>query len=197
MEEDVSRPFNLPYLSHQNSIHSQHPGTSRGLGQRVFSRRALRRGHSTNVRRRINDLSPPIPPILTHPQISPREFRLPPTSRIFNLAISFPLLEDLTVNNDFELPTYDGNGYIVHLPSRPVFTGSLGLFMWGGMKPIACRLLSLSSGIHFRKLSLRWTCAEDLLLTKALVEKCSHTLKSLDITRTTHGRSIRDLHPHR
>jgi hypothetical protein len=79
------------------------------------------------------------------------------SSQIFDLTLSFPLLEDLTVvtygeatdsgNGSNELPT-------VALPSSPpIFTGSLELWAQGGMKPIANRLLSLPGGIHFRKLT--------------------------------------------
>jgi hypothetical protein len=50
------------------------------------------------------------------------------------------------------------------------------------MEPFTRRLLSLPGGIHFRKLTLKWLYEEDLLTATALVEECSHTLESLDIT---------------
>jgi len=123
-----------------------------------------------------------------------------PPSRIFNFILSSPLLEDLTVarygtsvdNSD------DSNGPpIPFQPSNPpVFTGSLKLSLESGMKPIVDRLLSMSGGIHFRKLVLTWYCVDDLLSSMGLVEECSHTLESLDITCVFGGTSIRYLHPH-
>jgi hypothetical protein len=67
-----------------------------------------------------------------------------------------------------------------------MFTGSLELHLLGGMKPIARRLFSLPGGIHFRKLTLTLFCEEDLLMVKALVEECSHTLESLNVTLVSH-----------
>ena len=117
-----------------------------------------------------------------------------PSSQIFDLVLSFPLLEDLTVinaydasvnNDDFsdELPT------VVPPSNPPIFTGSLELSR-GGTKPIARRLLSLPSGIHFRRLGLMQFHEEDIPLTTKLVEECSHTLESLDITCSLYGTSI-------
>jgi len=50
--------------------------------------------------------------------------------------------------------------------------------------------MSLPGGIHFRKLAVVWFEGEDLSLTTALVEGCSHTLESLDTTYTPRGTSI-------
>ena len=126
---------------------------------------------------------------------------LPPPSWILNFIISFPLLEDLIVYNRRTLVD-EGDGSddpsTVDQPlSTPIFTGFLGLFLHEGLKPIAGRLLSLPGGIHFRKLKLRWRCAGDISLTRALVGWCSHTLESLDITLGFYGMSIRHLRPHR
>ena len=63
------------------------------------------------------------------------------------------------------------------------------------MRPIARRLLSLSSGIHFRKLTLAWNHDSDALWIKGLVWACSGTLESLKIDRSTHGTLIRHLRP--
>lgn len=117
-----------------------------------------------------------------------------PPSRIFTLALSFPLLEDLIVSNSLELVTNnldvpDLLPTPVHPPSLPAFTGSLELFTRRGMRSIAPRLLSLPDGIHFRKLRLRWICEEELLLAKALVEGCSDTLESLDIVHGAYSTS--------
>ena len=57
------------------------------------------------------------------------------------------------------------------------------------------RLLSLP--IHFRKLALTWSCKEAFSLTMAFVEKCSHTLESLDTTcDSSRGTSTKHLHSH-
>ena len=110
-------------------------------------------------------------------------------SEIFNFILSFPLLEDLAARCGS-----DGPPTIVHPSNPPKFTGSLEL-MTNGMVLIARRLLSLPGGIHFRKLVLRWTQDEDILLASALVERCFHTLESLDITCYSSGTPIQRLSP--
>ena len=107
-------------------------------------------------------------------------------SRVLDLILSFPLLEDLTVtaceNSVDDSGGSDGLSTTVRRSSgQPMFTGSLELTN-PGIKPISLRLLSLPGGIHFRKLVLKWSKVEDLPLTTALVDACSHTLESLDIT---------------
>lgn len=62
-----------------------------------------------------------------------------------------------------------------------VIIGSLDIFLRGGMRPVVDQLFSLPGGIHFRKLSLRWFQGGDPLSTTGLVERCSHTIESLDI----------------
>jgi hypothetical protein len=123
-----------------------------------------------------------------------------PPSQIFNLILSFPLLEDLAViihcgmsidNEVDEMPT------AAPPPTPSTFTGSLELSLQRGMKVITRRLLSLQSGIHFRRLTLTCFSGEDLLSATALVEGCSHTLESLDINSDLRGTSSRHLSPHR
>jgi hypothetical protein len=126
-----------------------------------------------------------------------------PSSHIFDLILSFPLLEDLAlaVGSPLEENSDDPEG--VERPtttqpsSSPVFTGSLVLDLRGGMKSFACRLLSLPSGIHFRGLTLTWRHEGDLSMIMGLVEECSHTLESLDIERFLQGMSTRNLRAHR
>ena len=129
------------------------------------------------------------------------DFDLLPSSRILNLALSFPLLEDLTVivhlNGGFaDRDDFDGLSATDQLSNPPIFTGSLGLFIKRGMELIARRLLSLPGGIHFRKLALGWFREEDLSLTVALVEGCSSTLESLHLTCGLGGTFIRCLRMH-
>ena len=112
-------------------------------------------------------------------------------SRVIDLALSFPLLEDLTVTACENSVDDSGLSTAVRPSSLPMFTGSLELTN-PGIKPISRRLLSLPGGIHFRKLVLKWSKVEDLMLTMALVEGCSHTLESLDITYVPRCTSIHD-----
>jgi len=124
------------------------------------------------------------------------EFVALPSLQVFDLILSFPLLKDLAVINSYEIPAdYDDDGsggpppIIQH--SNPIkFTGTLTLLMLAGMEPIARRLLPVPSGMHFRALSLMWVHAADISLTRGLVERCSHTLESLDITCDPNGTSI-------
>jgi len=129
------------------------------------------------------------------------DFSIIPASQLFNLILSFPLLEDLTVVTYFEASTdgVDDPGELstAFQPSNPpTFTGSLELLMRGGTGPIARRLLSSPGGIHFRKLTLTWYQDSDGPSIRGLVGECSGTLESLKITRSTQGTSILHLSPH-
>ena len=124
-----------------------------------------------------------------------------PASWIFNLILSFPLLEDLSL---FVHDNRPGDGFGVDempiiQPSSPrVLTGSLDLRVLGrGIGPFTCRLLSLPGGIHFRKLSWTWSREEELSPIMGLVEACSHTLETLNVTCNLAGRPIWCLHPRR
>jgi hypothetical protein len=120
-----------------------------------------------------------------------------PSSQIFNLILSFPLLEDLVVVIHREMSAEEEEMLSVTQPSSsPRLTGVLHLYLPGGMEPFTRRLTSLPGGIHFRELTLTWFHEKDLSMTTALVEGCSHTLESLDIACRLHGASIQHL-PHR
>jgi hypothetical protein len=122
-----------------------------------------------------------------------------PSSQFFDLILSFPLLEDFDVVllgsssdkgdgfEEDEMPT------VTQPPSLPMFTGSLELYLMGGMGPFVRRLLSPLGGIHFRKLTLTLLHEEDHLSTTALAEGCSHTLETLDIDWNLPGTSTRHL----
>ena len=124
-----------------------------------------------------------------------------PLSRIFDFVLSSPLLEDLSVANYKILVDDDGSDSpltSVQPSNPPVLTGSLKIFPEKRMKHIAGRLLSIPGGIHFRKLTLKWNCGEDLLSIIELVRECSHTLESLDIIcDLLHGTSVRYLRSYR
>jgi len=122
------------------------------------------------------------------------DFVILPPSCIFNLILSFPLLEDLILIGD-NTPVDNGGGLdglvtAVQPSKQPALTGSLELLLHGGTVSIAHRLLSLPGGIHFQKLELVGCREKDLSLVTALVEKCSYTLEYLDITCWIPGRYV-------
>jgi hypothetical protein len=124
------------------------------------------------------------------------------TSQVFNFILSFPLLEDLAVITSWDAPVDDGDGsdrllFAAQPPNSSTFTGSLELYLGGGVIHFIHRLLSLPGGIHFRKFTLTWLQGGDHLLTMALMEGCSHTLESIDINYKLCGTSARHLRPHR
>ena len=117
-----------------------------------------------------------------------------PSPQIFNLVLSFPLLEDLAVIPPYRASLDRGNGpdwppAVAHPSSPPMLTGSLEIYPDGAMGAFVTLLLSLPGGIHFRKLTLTWLRMGDHSLTMALVGECSYTLESLDITCNILGQS--------
>ena len=121
-------------------------------------------------------------------------FPVLPFQQVFNLILSFPLLEDLAMTS-----SYDGSDRPpTARPLRPpMLTGSLELYLRGGMEHFIRRLLSLPGGIHFRKLTLTWPRGEDVPLTTRLAEECFRTLESLGITCNSLRASIQYLRLHR
>ena len=182
-------PSNSPaYYTHTLSVGCPHAITEADAEEggwiRAFSRvsRFVMGGHFTSI-----DGSK-IPFVPFH-KFSPtlKSFRListtPLYSEVSNLICSFPLLEDLNLTGgDWLLGDDDLHGPQAIPPlTSPAFTGSLELYQMRRMAPITHWLLSLPGGIHFRKLVLPWLHEGDHSLTTALVERCSHTLDSLDI----------------
>ena len=117
-----------------------------------------------------------------------------PYPGLFDLILSFPLLEDLGLAG-YDEPALDGSG--LHGPqtivpsTSPVFTGTLEFRRLEGAGDIARQLLDLPNGLHFRKLTLAWDDrAEELQWMMELVAKCSHTLQSLDVTYVFRRMSI-------
>ena len=121
--------------------------------------------------------------------------------QVFNLILSFPLLEDLAVINSYYdefIGSGDGPDWqlTVTQPMRPpMFTGSLKLFAMGRMEPFIRRLLSLPGGVHFWKLKLTWLRGEDLSLITGLVGGCYRTLESFDMTCNSLHAFVRRLLP--
>jgi len=129
-------------------------------------------------------------PTLKSLRISPILFPFP---QVFDLILSFPLLEDLALDGRNESWFHGGN---LHRPqtvvpsTSPVFSGSLIFHILGGAGNPAGQLLDLPNGLHFRNIALSWGRVEDLWWITELVEKCSHTLESLDIDYTFRRTSI-------
>ena len=121
-------------------------------------------------------------------------------SMLFDLVLSFPLLEDLFLalctHPSVRYGGYsDGPPAITQPSNLPAFSGSLVLALMDGMGPIVQRFLPLPGGVYFRKLTLMWWQQEDIPMMMALVEKCSHTLESLDIAGDPSGVPIGHLLP--
>ena len=109
---------------------------------------------------------------------------LPLSSQIFSLVRSLPLLEDLSLaSGTTSMDNYDDlyESQTVVPPPPPPLTGSLELFLLEGMRDVTRRLLDLPGGLRFRKLTLSWLHAEDLLWIMELVARCSNTLECLDV----------------
>jgi hypothetical protein len=104
-------------------------------------------------------------------------------SRVFNLISSFPRLEDLSIIASFPPCSCCSVEQFtpVQPPNPPVLTGSLELRLAKRMEPIAHLLLSMPSGLRFRKLDFKWSYEEHVSLATALVERCCATLESLEI----------------
>ena len=124
-----------------------------------------------------------------------------PSSQIFHLILSFPVLVDLSVFIDYRREIDHGDGSegvstAVQPSSPPAFTGSLELAVGGSMAPIAFRLLSLPGCLYLRKLTLTWNHVEDPCTAMALVKECSDTLESLSITSNICCTSVRHRCPH-
>ena len=124
-----------------------------------------------------------------------------PPSQIINLICSFPFLEDLdvTIIHGISDKTGDyskGDEMLATAQplTPPMLTGTLELHLKrGAAEPFTRRLSSIPGGIHFRKLTLRCIYEADLSSTTALVEGCSHTLESLNITLDMRGISSQHL----
>jgi hypothetical protein len=101
---------------------------------------------------------------------------------VLDLICSFPLLEDLAM-----IPLSRGSDVWDTPPTSPKLTGSLSLSTFGGILPVACRLLSLPDGLHFTKITV--ALYEGIQSVIDLVLKCSGTLESISIFYSTPGMS--------
>ncbi|KAF9780836.1 hypothetical protein BJ322DRAFT_1112234 [Thelephora terrestris] len=107
-----------------------------------------------------------------------------PNSEIFNLACSFPLLDDLALicrAHRHRHVAWKGPS------TSPRFTGSLELCLMEGIYPTSLLLLDLPNGLHFTTISVLWLSDHDIGSTMNLVSRCSDTLESLEITNHLSG----------
>ena len=104
-----------------------------------------------------------------------------PRSRILEFVCSFPLLEDLSVNDMISENDLDQNDFLLRPLTSPAFTGTLEFNLLGWMECTTRLLLSLPNGLHFRKLVCGFLSAGDVLWTRVLMDACSNTLECVDI----------------
>ncbi|KAF9644817.1 hypothetical protein BDM02DRAFT_843190 [Thelephora ganbajun] len=105
-----------------------------------------------------------------------------PCTRIFDLACSFRLLEDLDlVQRRVINGPIDRDGVIFQPSTSPALTGTLRVYLPDSMEYATRRLLSLPGGLHFRKLELSCYFESNLQWMSALVAGCSDTLECVDI----------------
>ena len=123
-----------------------------------------------------------LPPCLKSLHLS---FRVVPSSQVFGLIYSFPLLEDLSLtSSDRWIGSNDGSddqstAFRSSVP--PAFTGRLELNLETGLDFVVSRLSSLRGGLPFRRLRLTLNGQRDALPVTALVERCRFTLEYLEI----------------
>ena len=107
-----------------------------------------------------------------------------PYRQIFNLVLSSPLLEELTLSGRSLLSSdgddSHGSQTMVSL-IPPALTGSLELHVLGGVGYPTRRLLGLPGGLHFRKLALSLFQEDDIRWITELVARCVDTLECLDV----------------
>ena len=118
------------------------------------------------------------------------------SSRIFKLALTFPLLHSLEVNiRGFNREDYDYGWYDASCPPDdgsktippplilPVLTGTLKLRIRGGLMLMAPMILSLNGNIRARRLDLecRGDNPEDVKWTQAILKECLPTVETLGV----------------
>ena len=106
-----------------------------------------------------------------------------PTTQVFDLISTLPLLEDLLLSTD---GLDDGNtsGSVMSptvLQDSPAFTGTLGLFISGGIDATARQLLCLPNGLRLGGLALSRSHERETEWLNALIAGCSGTLRHLSV----------------
>jgi len=132
-------------------------------------------------------------PTLKSLRVDPTLFQYP---RLSDLVRSFPLLENLSLAGrysarfDDDHPQPHGPQTVIPSTSPPL-SGNLNFRVFGGAGKVVRQLLDLPNGLHFQYLALWWDLVEDVRWVTELVLLCSHSIESLDITRTFRSTSIR------
>ncbi|KAF9786149.1 hypothetical protein BJ322DRAFT_771169 [Thelephora terrestris] len=114
------------------------------------------------------------------------EFPTFTSSRFLELICSLPLLEDVELEADGIREDGD-DGPVFQPRASPPLTGCLALNLADGIEPVTRGLLALPDGIHFRQFLCTWRYEEEHQWVTALVERCSHTLESVQIDRKEHS----------
>ena len=131
-------------------------------------------------------------PALKSLHVDPFLFQYP---KLSDLVCSFPLLENLSLSGHYRPWYHDDNPHgpqTAISSTSPALCGNLNLHvLGGGAEGVARQLLDLPNGLHFRHLALSWDPVEDVRWVMELATQCSHSLESLDVTRTFCGTSIR------
>ena len=110
--------------------------------------------------------------------------------RVIDLIRSFPLLEDLTlIGHDPKIDDNERDGPHTDVPSSasPKLTGTLKLFLFGGVAVTLRQLLDLPNGVHFRSIELSWCEEKDFRYLVELMVACSGTLEDLSVTYEPEG----------
>lgn len=98
--------------------------------------------------------------------------------KAFDLVYSFPLLEDLTIEGNWDTDGEE-DGAVFQYSTSPAFSGTLKLGL--GLKSVSHKLLDLRHDLHFRKIIWKVSSPLQLESVKALLERCSATLEYIGI----------------
>ena len=107
----------------------------------------------------------------------------PQGSQVFELVLSFPLLDSITLN----VPDLLLDDDELHPPrsdvpaTSPTLTGIFMLLLVRGLEIAVRRLLDFPNSLHFKIVVLSLLRKEDIRWATELVARCSHTLECLDI----------------
>ena len=108
-----------------------------------------------------------------------------PLAAVFDLICSLSLLENLTIISS-SMDTRDMDVTVPRPSKSPPLTGTLCIHR--SLVYVARRLLDLPDGLHFRELTCSGCLTTDLEWVTALVERCSDTLKLVNIDCPLHGK---------
>ena len=107
-------------------------------------------------------------------------FPVMPVSDAFSVIRHFPRLDNLYLKCFAVLPSGDAED--TKTEASPSFRGTLTLVSHISYKPLIANLLAFPGGIHFTRLNLAVLRDDELPNLRELVNACSHTITSLNIT---------------